>query len=76
MVENSPSEALNEARGRMLTVMIVLADLSKRKDMKEIVTQIDDGRNARTLVIMTVVCHPIRYLDTERLITYTQLNFA
>ena len=46
-------------------MMIVLADLLRRKDMKETVTQIDDGRSARTLVIMTAARPQTRYLDTE-----------
>ena len=49
--------------------MTDLVDLLKRKGTREIVTQIDDGKTARTLVIM-MVAHPrTRYLDFERLVT-------
>jgi hypothetical protein len=41
----------------MLTVMIDLGDLQRRKDMRESVILIDDGKIARIPVTLTVV-HP------------------
>lgn len=51
----TPNEVSNEARVRMLTAMTVLDDPLRRKGTKETVTLIDDGKIARTPVILTVV---------------------
>jgi hypothetical protein len=43
------------------------AELLKRKGTRETVTLIDDGKTARTPVILTVVRPRTRYLDIEAL---------